>query len=79
MQGVWVLSRVRESHAAAKGLHATAKNWHGQINIFLKKEMTIRNFPNAARIKHTEPFPPHTGHQRKTVLDCEDTLSKFKR
>jgi len=41
--------------------------------------MTIRNFPNAARIKHTEPFPPHTGHQRKTVLNCEDTLSKFKR
>ena len=41
--------------------------------------MTIRNFHNAARTKYTEPFPPHTGHHRKTVLNSEDTLSKLKK
>ena len=41
--------------------------------------MTIRNFHNAARTKYTEPFPPHTGHHRKTVLNSEDTMSKLKK
>ena len=41
--------------------------------------MIIRNFPNAARTKHTELFPACTRHHRKTVLNCEDTMSKLKK